>query len=195
MLFFFFGAYRVEAQTQTATISGTATDPSGGALVGAKVQVTNVGTNAAQTTVTDGQGRYEVPDLPIGTYDIQASLAGFQTVTHKGVTLTVGAHPLVDFALPVGEATQNVTVEGQVSQVEPQSATVSSLVSQTQLEQLPLNDATIRSFLNWLQGFKHSATAREAAPAREAEVHLVPSMAIKRVIRSLDPGPRVRRFC
>lgn len=152
LLFFVFGANRVEAQTQTATISGTATDPSGGALVGAKVQVTNVGTNVEQATVTDGQGRYEVADLPIGTYDIQASLSGFQTVTHKGVTLTVGAHPLVDFALPVGEATQNVTVEGQVSQVETQSATVSSLVSQTQLEQLPLNGRNYTQLLELAPG-------------------------------------------
>jgi Carboxypeptidase regulatory-like domain len=74
------------------------TDPAGGALVGAKIQVTNAGTNVAQTTVTDGQGRYKVADLPIGTCDIQASLARFQTVTQEGVTLAVGAHPLVDFA-------------------------------------------------------------------------------------------------
>src|SRR3984885_15292640 len=139
LLVFVFGASSVGAQTQTATISGTATDSSGGALVNAKIVVTNVGTNVAQTALTDSQGRYEVPDLPVGTYDIQASLAGFQTVTHKDVTLTVGAHPLVDFSLPVGEATQHVTVEGQVSQVDTQSATVSSLVSSEQVSQLPLN--------------------------------------------------------
>jgi hypothetical protein len=139
LLLFVLGARSVEAQTQTATISGTATDSSGGALVNAKIVVTNVGTNVAQTIMTDSQGRYEVPDLPVGTYDIQASLAGFQTVTHKGVTLTVGAHPLVDFSLPVGQATQNVTVESQVSQVDTQSAAVSSLVSSEQVSQLPLN--------------------------------------------------------
>ena len=140
------------AQTQTGTISGTATDSSGAALVGASIQVTNVGTNVLQTTVTDSQGRYNVAELPIGNYDLQASMTGFQTVVHKGITLTVGAQPLVDFSLPVGQATQTITVEGQVSQVETQTATVSTLVSEQQVSQLPLNGRNYTQLLELAPG-------------------------------------------
>ena len=54
---------RVQGQAETATISGTATDASGGALASAKVEATNVGTNVAQSTATDAQGRYSMAQL------------------------------------------------------------------------------------------------------------------------------------
>ncbi len=60
---------RLAAQVETATISGTATDSSGAALVSATVQARNVGTNITQSTVTDAAGRYRISDLPIGTYE------------------------------------------------------------------------------------------------------------------------------
>ncbi|MGC2330494.1 MAG: TonB-dependent receptor [Candidatus Acidiferrales bacterium] len=127
------------AQVQTATVSGTATDTSGGALAGARIQATNVATNGVQSTVTDADGRYTIPDLPIGAYEIQASASGFQTVVHKGITLTVGAQPVVDFSLPVGQVSQTVNVEANVSQVETTTAAISSLVSSQQVADLPLN--------------------------------------------------------
>jgi hypothetical protein len=152
MLFFVFGLNRVEAQTQTATISGTVTDNSGGALVGATVQVTNIGTNVSQTTTADAQGRYTVAELPIGNYSVQASMTGFQTLVHTGVTLTVGAQPVVDFSLKVGQATQTVTVESQITQVETQTAAVSSLVTEQQVSQLPLNSRNISELVSLAPG-------------------------------------------
>ena len=107
-------ASRVQAQAETATISGTATDPSGAALVGAKVSAANVGTGASQGTVTDSGGRYKISPLAVGTYDVQTSLSGFQTVLHTGVVLGVGSSVLVDFSLPVGNVTETVKVETNV---------------------------------------------------------------------------------
>jgi hypothetical protein len=121
-------------------------------LVGATVTVINEGTGVSQNTTTDAQGRYQVPLLPVGTYDVQASSSGFQTVNHKGITLAVGAIPVVDFALPVGQASTTVTVESQVSQVETQTATVSSLVTTTQIEQLPLNGRNYTQLLELAPG-------------------------------------------
>ena len=117
-------AGRVQGQAQTATISGTATDASGGALAGAKVQATNVGTNTVQSTTTDAQGRYTISQLQVGTYSLEASLSGFQTVVRKGVTLSVGGTLVVDFSLPVGEVTQTVNVESDVSRVENEPSDV-----------------------------------------------------------------------
>jgi Carboxypeptidase regulatory-like domain len=142
----------LQAQTQTGTITGTVTDSTGAVLVGATVTITNEGTGAAQTTTTDAQGRYLVPLLPVGSYDVQAKLSGFQTVNHKGITLAVGASPVVDFSLPVGKVSETVTVAGEVSQVQTQSAAVSSLVSPQQVSQLPLNGRNFTQLIGLAPG-------------------------------------------
>ncbi|MGD0956706.1 MAG: TonB-dependent receptor [Candidatus Acidiferrales bacterium] len=154
---------RLEAQVATASISGTTTDSSGAVLVGATVEAKNVATNIAQSTVTDAQGRYTILDLPVGSYDIQASTSGFQTVVHRGITLTVGANPIVDFALSVGQTTQSVTVEAQLSQVETQTASISSLMTTTQMHDLPLNGRNFQQLISLAPGV-------QTVPAAAAEV-------------------------
>ena len=145
-------ASSLRAQTQTGTITGTVADSTGAVLVGATVTITNEGTDVAQTTTADAQGRYLVPLLPVGTYDVQAKLAGFQTVVHKGITVAVGATPIVDFALPVGTVSETVTVAGEVSQVQTQTAAVSSLVSPQQVSQLPLNGRNFTQLIGLAPG-------------------------------------------
>jgi hypothetical protein len=70
--FSMFGISLLHGQATRATIPGTVTDSTNAAVTGAMVQVKNVDTNVAQNTVTDNQGRYTVPDLPIGNYEVQA---------------------------------------------------------------------------------------------------------------------------
>lgn len=144
-------APRLEAQA-TANIIGTVTDSSGAAITDAAVQVRNVGTGITQGTVSDDQGRYRVPDLQIGDYEVQAAKTGFQTVVRRGVTLTVGSQPVVDFALPVGQAQQTVTVESEVSQVETQSTAVGALVEGKQVRDLPLNGRNFTQLLTLAPG-------------------------------------------
>src|SRR5438105_12787518 len=92
------------AQGATAAISGTIFDPTGAAIPGASITVRNLGTAFTRTVVSDDQGRYVAPELPIGEYEEQASLAGFQTVVRRGIPLTVGSRPVVDLQLPIGQA-------------------------------------------------------------------------------------------
>ena len=134
-------------QATTATVLGVVTDASGAAIPGAAVQVKNVGTGIAQSLNTDEQGRFRVPNLIIGEYEVQAGKMGFQTTIRKGITLTVGAESVIDFALAVGQQQQTVTVEGQASQVETTSASVSSLVDQTQMRELPLNGRNVQDLV------------------------------------------------
>ena len=88
---------------------------------------------------TDTQGRYSVPDLPIGAYEVQATKTGFRTAVRSNIVLEVGSAPVVDFQLAVGQATETVEVSAAVSQVETTTSAVSSLVNQTQMRELPLN--------------------------------------------------------
>ena len=129
----------LRGQAATATISGTVTDTSGAAVPGATVNAKNNGTGITRSTMSDTQGRYSLPDLAIGDYDVQATKMGFQTVVRKGVNLTVGSLPVADFQLPVGQAEQTVNVEGQVSSVETETSSLSSLINQDQMRELPLN--------------------------------------------------------
>ena len=105
------------AQT-TGTISGTARDQSGGVLPGAEVTATHLNTGAVRAVITDDQGRYSIPALPLGDYEIQTQMVGFQTEVRRGITLTVGRQAIVDFALPVGEISERVIVTGEASLVQ-----------------------------------------------------------------------------
>jgi len=135
------------AQRATASIAGTLTDPSGSALPDAAVAATNVGTGATQTTKSDSQGRYRLAELPVGEYRVEVTKEGFQRVVHSGIVLTVGAESIVDFSAPVGQATQTISVNAEVSTVNTTSAQLSTLVDQTQLRELPLNGRNIEQLV------------------------------------------------
>ena len=152
----------------TATILGTVMDPSGAVIGGAMVQLKNTGTSLTQNTISDEQGRYRFPDLAIGEYEVQASSPGFQTVVHKSINLTVGASPVVDFKLPLGQVGDTVLVAAEVSQVETQSTGFGALVESKQITELPLNGRNFTQLLTLAPG---------VAPAR-------PSTATARNIRS-----------
>ncbi|PWU06505.1 MAG: TonB-dependent receptor, partial [Terriglobia bacterium] len=131
---------RLNAQGVTsASVLGTVTDSAGAVVPNAAIQVKNIATGQVQQAQTDGQGRYTIADLPIGSYEAQASAPGFQTTVRRGITLTVGAQAVVDLSLSVGQAQQTVTVEAEVSQVDTLSTAVSSRVEEKQINDLPLN--------------------------------------------------------
>ncbi len=162
-------ANHVWAQGTTATILGTVTDQSGAAVPAASVQVKNTGTGATVTVESDAQGRYTAPDLTVGGYEMQASKVGFQTVLRKGVTLTIGSQPVVDFALQVGQSQQTVTVEADVTQVETSTSTVSSLVDQRQMAELPLNGRNFESLILLAPGVQYFyAVSASGAQGRSA---------------------------
>jgi hypothetical protein len=146
------GANRLEAQAVTGAISGTVTDASGAVIAGANVEVKNIATGVTQTTVSNDQGRYSVPDLNVSTYDVQASKQGFETVIHKGVGIAVGSQLIVDLSLPVGQTQTTVTVESTVSQVETESTAISSLVNGEQMRDLPLNGRNFEQLINLAPG-------------------------------------------
>ena len=135
----FCGAFS-QAQLTTGTISGSVTDPTGAVVPGATVTVKNLATGIARTTTAGENGRYEVPNLPVGDYEVTAGMTGFQTSVRSGIALTVGRTAVVDFGLQVGEVTQAVTVTGEVALVETTTATVSNLVSEREVNDLPLNN-------------------------------------------------------
>src|SRR3990172_737128 len=137
------------AQLDTGTISATVTDQSGAAAPGATITIRNVGTGVSRKVEADARGRYEATALRVGNYEVNASLTGFQTTVRTGIELTVGRNAIVDIVLQVGEVTQAITVTGEVSAVETTTATVSNLVDEKRVLEIPLNnrDLTQLAFL------------------------------------------------
>src|SRR5213592_666427 len=133
------GVARLDAQALRATIFGTVKDGSGATMPGVTIEARNAGTGVVETVVTNDQGRFTLPDLPLGTYTVQAALAGFQTVVRKDLALTVGSQTVVDFSLPVGQIEETVTVTGESPIVDTTSAAVATRIEQKQIADLPLN--------------------------------------------------------
>jgi len=127
------------AQVVGGSIAGTVRDSSGAGLPAAKLTIENLETAAQRVTVTDEVGRYTLPSLPIGRYEVTASKDRFSPETKTGITLEVGQHTVIDFTLPVGEVKEDVTVVEQPSAVTLSTQDISGLISERQVKELPLN--------------------------------------------------------
>ena len=114
-------------------------DSSGAVVSGATVTATNIATGESQSTPTNQDGLYRIPQLPPGHYRMQASQTGFRAEVHSDIELTVGQTQEADFTLQVGANTETVTVTGEAPLVDTSTSTVSSLVNQDQVQNLPLN--------------------------------------------------------
>jgi hypothetical protein len=123
----------------SAVLSGTVTDSSGASLSGAAVTAKNVDTGALRGTVSDPEGHYQFFSLPVGQYEVLSAKPGFTEVVRTGVHLVVGQSATVDMALPLGESSQRVTVNGDAPQVGVTTGDISGLVGQRQIKNLPLN--------------------------------------------------------
>ena len=87
----------------TAQLSGTVRDDSGGVLPGVTVTVTQTDTGAVRTAVTNETGTYVLSNLPLGPYRLEAMLQGFRAYAQTGIVLQVGASPVINVVLGVGE--------------------------------------------------------------------------------------------
>ena len=132
----------VEAQINTASLSGLATDPSHAALPHVTVTATDVETGYARTVQTDDAGAYSLQELPIGDYELTVTASGFSSVKER-VTLTVGERAREDFHLKIGSTQQTVQVQGAAPLLSPDDASVSTEIGATTIEQTPL------SLRNW----------------------------------------------
>lgn len=137
-LFVLAHATSAAAQLTTATIAGVVRDETGAALPGATITVTNTNTGFERVFISNDTGRYEAPSLPLGPYEVSATLEGFGTALRRGIELTVGQNAIVDLQLPLASVQQEVVVTGAAPLVETRSATVSNLVSAKSVEDLPL---------------------------------------------------------
>jgi outer membrane receptor protein involved in Fe transport len=127
------------AQTVGASLQGVVTDASGAAVPNAQIIVLSVSTGATRELSTDAAGRYRVPILPPGDYEVHVTAAGFQTTVRRGIQLAVGQTAAVDLALEVGRVEAAVTVTAEAPRINLATGAVSGLVDDKQIRDLPLN--------------------------------------------------------
>ena len=127
------------AQLDRGTISGVLTDPSGSAIAGARVTVTNTAMGTQNSTATTGAGAYTVPQLAAGEYSITVVARGFNTLIRNGITVSVGQTATIDLQLAVGQATTSVTVTANAPLLQTDSPQNNVQVTTRDLNELPIN--------------------------------------------------------
>src|SRR6202795_2500373 len=127
------------AQTDRATLEGTVTDPSGGTISGANVQVTAVDTGISQERKTNSSGYYRFPGLPVGRFTVTVSNTSFKTKVIEQVTLQVGETHTLDISLVVGEISERVEIQAETGPAERTSAAAATVIDTVQVTNLPVN--------------------------------------------------------
>lgn len=153
---------RADAQVGTGTISGVVMDPSGAVVVGAIVSIANTETGVVTSATTNGYGRYVVPDLIVGRYDVRAAKQGFKAQAVKQVLLTVGANVVVDCRLTVGQNITALTVT-EFSQVDTTTAEISAFIGREQMENLPLNGRNFDQLILLAPGVQSVTTGAQGS--------------------------------
>lgn len=133
----------VLSQGTTGTIQGAVKDEQGAIIPGVEVTIRSLDTGARRMVISNDTGRYSATNLALGSYEVRAELTGFQTTVRTGITVTVGRVAVVDLTLTIGELAQEMVVTGEAPLVETTQSSVSSLVDQRQIRDLPLN---VRSY-------------------------------------------------
>ena len=112
----------------TAQITGTVKDSSGGVLPGATVSATQTDTGFKREVVTDADGLYSFPGIPVGPYKLEVTLQGFKTSVQTGIVLQVNGNPVVPVELALGEVAETITVQARAQVVETRSLGVGQVM-------------------------------------------------------------------
>jgi hypothetical protein len=128
----------VFGQGGTGTITGTVTDPTALAVAGANVQARNTETGVIYSGASTASGNYTIPNLPVGTYEVAATVSGFKTYTHTNLTIAAAQTLREDIPLQVGATTESITVDSQGSLLQADTGDVAHNVTLNQMDNLPL---------------------------------------------------------
>ncbi len=122
-----------------AQITGQVSDPSGAAIAGASVRMIETEKGVPHETTSAADGRYTLPNLPVGPYRLEASVTGFKSYTQTGIVLQVGDSPEVNIKLQVGAVTENVEVVAGAAMVQSETTSVNQVINQQTIVDIPLN--------------------------------------------------------
>jgi hypothetical protein len=135
-----------------SSIQGVVTDPSGAAVPEAVVHVTDVASGVVREASTSNEGLYRVPNLGPGAYRVEVAAKGFGPAERPDVALGISQTVRADFVLKIGGLIDQVTVTGEVSQVETEAGRISARIEPVKLKELPMNGRNVFSLLAFQPG-------------------------------------------
>jgi hypothetical protein len=144
--------FSLPAQVQNGQFTGTVLDQSGAAIPSAKITVKNAATGLTQTVTSSQTGSFVVRELPAGLYSLSAQAQGFKTSTLTNMNLNAGSIQRADFHLEVGQVSQTVEVSGAATPVNTEDSKLSTTVSGTQINNLPLNGRNVYDLIQLAPG-------------------------------------------
>ena len=150
------------SQTQLATVYGVITDTTGAVVPGATITIINPGTGLKRSALTDTAGQYRFAGLPTGDYSLRIEKTGFQIQVREGIELTSASEVVINSVLTIGDLTQQTTVSANVAAIDSTTATVSGLLSDQNLTDLPLDNRDLFSAVTLEPGV---APAAASAPS------------------------------
>jgi Carboxypeptidase regulatory-like domain len=137
VLILLFGA--ISWASITGSISGIVTDSSGSVVPGATVSAINTQTAIHTVVKTDQKGFYSLPDLPVGTYDLEVDVRGFKTFEKTGIVVDANSAIRVDVRLEVGAVSERISVSANAAQVETQNTQMGEVITGQEMTSVPLN--------------------------------------------------------
>lgn len=167
-----FSVLQLHAQFETASVLGYVRDSSGTPVANGKVQLINTATGVTVSVATDSQGQYQFTDVHIGQYKINASASGFSNAVTDPFTVAVNARQRVDVALNPGIVSESVTVSGAATQLESETSDTGTIISQTEVQNLPLNGRAYGDLATLVPGVRRNNLENQSVTSRDASFNV-----------------------
>ena len=161
-------------------IQGTVVDTNGAVVAGAQVEASQTESGLKRAVTSGGDGGYNLPNLPVGPYQLRVTREGFDAYVQSGIVIQVGNNLRIDVKLQVGGVTQTVQVNAEASMVQTEDQSVSQVIDQQRMVDIPLNGRQARPLGRGRRsssgsdrrcggrnaGARRSASSRTRAPRR-----------------------------
>jgi len=144
------------AQSTTATVLGTVTDKTGAIVAGAKVTARNTETNLSRTVVSNDQGEYRIEFLPVGSYELEVSGAGFKKAVLRGIVLQVTVEARANVQLEVGDIAESVSVSSEIPLVNTSTPELGRTIENAEIVNLPLVNRNVYALLDITPGVQRN---------------------------------------
>ncbi len=144
------------AQTVSGTLQGKVADQANAVVAGAAIAAKNVETGLERKTISDDKGFYQLTFLPIGSYDVTASMSGFKTLTKQKVEIQLNSTTVEDFSLTASGAQEVVTITGGGAEIDKTSGEVKTTYDSQQITERPIAGRNFLSLAETAPGFQES---------------------------------------
>lgn len=160
----------------TSQLNGSVTDPSGAAVAGAAITLTDTATGLQRTTTSNSTGLYQFLDVPPGNYKLEAAAKGFSPFAASNITLIVKTPSTINIKFQVAGIEASVTVEGQAPLINRTDASLGNTLEENQISELPIADRNVVQLLSLQPGVAYLGGAAETNQATDTRSGAVNGM-------------------